>query len=120
MSGVLVVMEAASVQRGGGLNRMSLEALAAGVALAEKLGSECSAALLGAELKDVAANVGGRITKLYMVEHALLAQYTADGYVTALEQLIRKLEPAYVLVALTRIRFATLRLAVWRLASNRC
>ena len=31
------------------------------------------------------------------LEHPLLAPYTADGYVLAFEQLIHKLEPAYVL-----------------------
>ncbi len=33
---------------------------------------------------------------MYPVEHALLKEYTADGYVVALEQLVKKLEPAYV------------------------
>ena len=47
MSGVLVVME----QRGGVLNRMSLEAVAAGQLLAAKLGLECSAAVLGEGLR---------------------------------------------------------------------
>jgi electron transfer flavoprotein alpha subunit len=93
MSGVLVVMEAASAQRGGGLNRMSLEALAAGATLAEKLRSECSTALLGTGSHAVEISGNG---KLYSVEHELLAQYTADGYVGALEQLIKKLEPSHV------------------------
>jgi electron transfer flavoprotein alpha subunit len=87
MSGVLVVME----QRGGVLNRMSLEALAAGQALAAMVGGECSAALLGT----VGVAVSGA-TKVYSVEHALLKDYTADGYVIALEQLVKKLAPSYV------------------------
>jgi electron transfer flavoprotein alpha subunit len=87
MSGVLVVME----QRAGVLNRMSMEALAAGQALAAMVGGECSAALLGAG--GVAVNGAA---KLYSVEHALLKDYTADGYVIALEQLVKKLGPSYV------------------------
>ena len=92
MSGVLVVME----QRGGTLNRMSLEALAAGAALAAKLGVGCSVALLGAKLYSGGIVGNGRMAEFYSVEHPLLEQYTADGYVAALEQLIKKLEPAYV------------------------
>ena len=90
MSGVLVVME----QRGGVLNRMSLEAVAAGQLLAAKLGLECSAAVLGEGAGSLGAKVGG---KVYSVDHALLKDYTADGYVAALEQLVKKLEPKYVL-----------------------
>jgi electron transfer flavoprotein alpha subunit len=89
MSGVLVVME----QRGGVLNRMSMEAMAAGLQLAAKAGGECSAAVLGA---GGGAGVSG-VAKAYSVEHALLKDYTADGYCAALEQLIKKLGPSYVL-----------------------
>ena len=89
MSGVLVVME----QRAGVLNRMSLEALAAGQALAAMVGGECSAALLGTG--DVAVSGAA---KVYSVEHALLKDYTADGYVIALEQLVKKLVPSYVVL----------------------
>ncbi len=87
MSGVLVVME----QRGGVLNRMSMEALAAGQALAAMVGGECSAAVLGTG----GVAVSG-VAKVYSVEHALLKDYTADGYVIALEQLVKKLAPSYV------------------------
>ncbi len=87
MSGVLVVME----QRGGVLNRMSMEALAAGQMLARMVGGECSAALLGTG----GIGVSGA-AKVYSVEHALLKDYTADGYVIALEQLVKKVGPGYV------------------------
>src|ERR1700682_4343398 len=90
MSGVLVVIE----QRGGVFNRMSLEAVAAGEFLAAKRGLECSAAVLGEGAGSLGAKAGG---KVYSVDHALLKDYTADGYVAALEQLVKKLEPKYVL-----------------------
>jgi electron transfer flavoprotein alpha subunit len=89
MSGVLVVME----KRGGVLNRMSLEAVAAGQQLAAKMGGECLAAVLGA---GGGAGASG-VAKVYSVEHALLKDYTADGYCAALEQLIQKLAPDFVL-----------------------
>ena len=89
MSGVLVVME----QRGGVLNRMSLEALAAGQVLAAKVGGDCSAVVLSAA---GGVSSGGSGAKVYSVEHALLKDYTADGYCAALEQLVKKIEPSYV------------------------
>jgi electron transfer flavoprotein alpha subunit len=90
MSGVLVVME----QRGGTLNRMSLEALAAGNALAAKSGGDCTAAVLSST---GGINTSGKTTKLYSIEHPLLEHYTSDGYCAALEQLIKKLNPSYVI-----------------------
>jgi electron transfer flavoprotein alpha subunit len=89
MSRVLVVME----QRGGVLNRMSMEALAAGQMLAVMVGGECSAALLS---DGAGGSDAGKAGKFYSVEHALLKVYTADGYVIALEQLVKKLAPSYV------------------------
>lgn len=94
MSGVLVVME----QRGGTWNRMSFEALAAGQQLATRLGMECSAAVPGAKVDALASELASKkLTKVYTVQHDLLGAYTADGYVAALEQLVRQAGPDYVL-----------------------
>jgi electron transfer flavoprotein alpha subunit len=93
MSGVLVVMETLQAQRGGGLNRLSLEALAAGQMLATKAGGDCSVAVLSAA---GGVSGGGKAAKVYSVEHPLLKEYTADGYCAALEQLVKKIEPSYV------------------------
>jgi electron transfer flavoprotein alpha subunit len=94
MSGVLVVME----QRAGVWNKMSFEALAAGMALAAKLGVGCSAAVLGDAVRmEGGWETGGkRPDAVFAVKHALLKEYTADGYVAALEQLVKKVEPGYV------------------------
>jgi electron transfer flavoprotein alpha subunit len=92
MSGVLVVLE----HRGGAYNRMSWEALAAGQQLAAS-GQPLSAAVVGNDLDALNSELAGnKLDKGYRVEHALLRNYTADGYVSALEQLIKKLEPSYV------------------------
>jgi electron transfer flavoprotein alpha subunit len=94
MSGVLVVME----QRAGKWNKMSFEALAAGQQLAAKLGVGVSAAVAGEGLQALGGiSSSGKLDAAYAVDHALLKDYTADGYVTALEQLVKKLQPAYVL-----------------------
>lgn len=94
MSGLLVVME----QRNGSWNRMSFEALAAGQQLATKLGTECSAAVVGSGVEALATELAGKkLAKVYTVEHDLLKTYTADGYVAALEQLVKQTNPDYIL-----------------------
>ncbi len=92
MSSVLVIME----QRAGAWNRMSFEALAAGQQLAATLGLPCSAAVIGASTlaEELATH---KLASVHSVEYDLLSPYTADGYVIALEQLVRQLAPAYVL-----------------------
>lgn len=93
MSGVLVVME----QRGGSWNRMSFEALAAGQQLAAKLGVDCSAVVMGDGVGSLAAELSSKkLAKVITVEHTLLKTYTADGYVAALEQVVKQTGPAYV------------------------
>jgi electron transfer flavoprotein alpha subunit len=94
MSGVLVIVE----HRNGAVTRASLEALAAGQSLAKQLGADCSAAILGEGIAALAREVSGKqLAGVYAVEHLLLQQYTADGYTLALQQLIQKLAPAYIL-----------------------
>ncbi len=91
MSGILVVME----QRGGRIARICWEALAA----AQRLGDSASitAVVIGAQTEAPAAEVAARAPgKVLRVEHALLMPYTPDGCIAALQQLIQREEPAYV------------------------
>jgi electron transfer flavoprotein alpha subunit len=98
MSEVLVVLE----HRGGAYNRMSWEALAAGQQIAAASGGSLSAAIVGSDLEALSGELAGRkLDHGYRVEHALLKDYTADGYVSALEQLIKKVAPAYIVFAHT-------------------
>ncbi|MGC8550404.1 MAG: electron transfer flavoprotein subunit alpha/FixB family protein [Acidobacteriaceae bacterium] len=93
MSGVLVVLE----HRNGAWVRMSWEAIAAAGQLAQIGGGSVYTAALGGELGALsaeAASHGG--AKLHTLEHAQLAQYTPEGYTLALEELIRKHQPAWV------------------------
>ena len=95
-AGVLVVLE----QRAGSWNRMSFEALAAAQQLAAKLGTTCSAAVLGTgqSVSTLATELATRqLDKVYSVDHALLEPYTSDGLVTALHQLIQHANPSFVL-----------------------
>jgi electron transfer flavoprotein alpha subunit len=91
---ILVILE----QRDGGWNRMSFETLAAAGQIGRELGEPVSAAIAGQGAATLAAEVAGRnLERVYTVEHALLRDYTADGYTTALEQLIRRVKPGLVL-----------------------
>ena len=94
MSGVLVVVE----HRNQTLGRTSFEALTAGQVLAKMLGVDCSAAVLGEGIAPLAAELGGNaLGKVFAIEHTLLKNYTADGYVHALEQVVKTTAPSFVL-----------------------
>jgi electron transfer flavoprotein alpha subunit len=91
---VLAILE----HNGGALHRMSFETLAAAQELAAALGTEVEAALAGSGLSPLAAEVAAKkVAKVWAVEDAALANYTADGYTAALETLIRKTAPSLVL-----------------------
>jgi electron transfer flavoprotein alpha subunit len=93
MSGVYVVLE----DRGGRIGRISWEALAAANILAAQSGTKANAIVIGAQteaLAQAAANKG--LAKVTRIEHPLLAQYTSDGFRSALEQFIRAESPDYL------------------------
>lgn len=93
MTGILVVLE----QRGLTWNRMSWEAVAAGRRLARETGQQLSAAVPGSELSGLSADLASAgIDRGYLVDDELLKDYTPEAYTAALEQLVRKLQPAYV------------------------
>ena len=93
MSGVWVVVE----QREGSIGRISWEAIAAGKWLAGKLGLEANAVVIGSGTEPAATQVAAKaVAKVVRIEHALLAQYTSDGYSRALEQFIAQEKPEYL------------------------
>jgi electron transfer flavoprotein alpha subunit len=91
---VLVITE----QRGGKWNRMSFETLAAAQQIAPALNVPVEVAVLSSDAKPLAGELSHfDVTKVYAVNHPLLAQYTADAYTIATEQLVRKTSPKLVL-----------------------
>jgi electron transfer flavoprotein alpha subunit len=91
---VLVILE----HNGGKWNRMSFEALAAGQKIAQASNSSVAAAVLGSGLEALAQEATGfTLEKVYALDHALLANYTPDGYTAALHQLIDAVKPEVVL-----------------------
>jgi electron transfer flavoprotein alpha subunit len=98
MNGVLVVLEYRTEAGQPVWNRLSWEALAAGQELARNTGQPMMAAVAGEATASAAAEAARKkLERVYAVEHELLHRYTAEGFVAALEQLIRAIQPSYVM-----------------------
>jgi electron transfer flavoprotein alpha subunit len=92
---VLVVLQ----HRDGSLHRMSREAIAAGQSLAAARGGRVAAVLLGDDLDAVAAEAARfDLAAVHVGRHQALAAYTPGAWAGALEQIVRALEPAVVLL----------------------
>lgn len=85
---ILIFLE----RSGSAFHKLSLETLAAGQQLASEMNLPLAAVVIGEGSTDVPA------PQVFSIQHPLLAQYTADGYTAALEQLIRAEQPRYVLL----------------------
>ncbi len=96
--GVWIVAE----QTKGELHPVSLELLGEGRKVADSLGEDLCAVLLGQDIEalvDTLAHYGAN--KVYLVEHDLLAQYTTDAYTLVLAGLVRKYKPLIVILGAT-------------------
>ncbi len=110
---ILLVLE----ESNGKIKRASWEALAAALRLGPA--ENITAVVIGAQTEELAAEAATKpVGKVVRVEHPLLAQYTADGFCAALQQLIQNENPTQV-VFRTRIRCAIMRRR-WPAASARC
>jgi electron transfer flavoprotein alpha subunit len=82
-------------QRAGRLSRISLEVLAAAKLLGDA--GAITAIVPGAQTESFAAELAARSSgKIIRIEHPLLAPYTADAFIAAMEQLIKRENPAYI------------------------
>ena len=91
-------------QRGGKVQEVAFELLGEGRVLADQLGVELGAVLLGHQVKDLAATLFAHgADKVYVVDHPALAAYTAEPYSEAMSALIRKYKPEVVLAGATSI-----------------
>ena len=87
---VLVVAE----QRAGALNPVSWEAVAA----AQAIGAPIAVAVAGAGVAGAAAELAAAdVAEVLVVEDPALADYTPDGYIAALAQVIEQERPGLVL-----------------------
>lgn len=96
--GILLFIE----QRDGVLNRTSLEAMVAAQGIASATGEKLSAVVLGRSIAGVASDVASKkLFAVHTVEDDKIAEYTPDGYVPALRQVIEKLDPRFVILSHT-------------------
>ena len=96
--GILLFIE----QRDGVLNRTSFEAMVAAQGIASATGEKLSAVVLGKSIDGVAFEVASKkLDAVHTVEDDKLAEYTPDGYVAALKQVIEKLDPRFVILSHT-------------------
>lgn len=92
---ILIVVE----QREGKLNRVSWETLAGAQAIAAETGWTLEAAVVGAGVAGMAAEVATKkVVKVYAVESAKLEPYTPDAFAAALKQLLESRKPKLVLM----------------------
>jgi len=97
-NGILVFIE----HKAGTLNKTSLEAIAAGQKLAGETGQSVTAVVLGSGAQALAQDIATyELAKVINVDHEKLADYTPDAYASAMEQVVRALDPQYVLMSHT-------------------
>lgn len=95
---VLVFVE----HQGGKITRPTWEALAAGQHLAQALGVEVRAVVLGAKASELAREVAAaELSEVIALDSPLLADYTPDGYSLALRSLIAERQPRFVVFSHT-------------------
>ena len=98
MNSVLVFLEA----KGNEVSRISLEAMAAGHALATALDLPYDVALVGPPSSLLLATIHGKPPRtVYAIDHTLLHIYSSDAWCDAYAELIQARKPAYVIFAHT-------------------
>jgi len=94
--GILIFIE----HKAGTLNKTSLEAIAAGQKLGNDLGQKVSAVVLGSS--SLASEIASYdLEKVLSAENDKLTDYTPDAYAAALEQVVRTVDPQYVIMSHT-------------------
>ena len=89
-------------EREGKIREVSLELLGEGRRLADQLGQELAAVLLGNGVKEQAAQlITQGADKVYLAQHPLLERYQTDPYAQVVTDLIQQFKPAIVLMGAT-------------------
>ena len=86
----------------GKLAPITAELLGGGRDLADKLGGELSAVLLGSDIGDLSKEaIALGADKVYVVDDPLLKDYTTDAYVAAMEKVVKEVSPDVLLFGTT-------------------
>jgi len=87
----------------GNIRKITFELLSQGKKMAEKLGEELVAVLLGSKVEGLTGRLAEYADKVYWVEDPQLAQYTTDAYATVLANLCKEHQPSIFLCGATVI-----------------
>jgi len=99
-NGVLVYVETAA----GRLTAIATEGLGCGRKLADDLGQELSAVLLGAKVESLASEaIAFGADKVYVIDDPLLKDYRTDAYLAAMEKVVNEAKPQIILLGQTNI-----------------
>ncbi len=94
--GVWIVAE----QRGGALRKVSFEIASAARKLADELGEEVSAVLVGSGVEGLAPELAKYgVDKVYVADDAVFADYTTDGYGAAVAKVVKENDPSILLLS---------------------
>jgi electron transfer flavoprotein alpha subunit len=86
-------------QRDAKWNKTSFETLAAAQQIAKDTGGALVAGVVGNGVASLADELAGKnVSEVLLIEHALLASYTPDGYTLALKQAIAQTSPDLLLL----------------------
>jgi electron transfer flavoprotein alpha subunit len=98
--GVMILAEPV----GSELSTITTEALGCGRKLADELGEELSAVLIGKNVRDLAQEaIAFGAEKVYVVEDDLLADYQVDAFLAVMEGVVRETLPKILLLGQTYI-----------------
>ncbi len=82
----------------GSLRKVTFEILSEARKIADKIGEELCAVILGEQLEPLADKCGHYgADKVYLVENAALKDYTTEGYTKALADLVKEHQPSILL-----------------------
>jgi len=97
----------------GKLAAIATEILGCGRKLADELGQELSAVLVGSDISNLAQEViTFGATKVYVIDDPLLQDYQTDSYVSVMEKVVKQVMPQILILGQTSIgRDLTPRLA---------
>lgn len=94
--GVWIIAE----QRDGALRKVSFEIASTARRLADELGTEVSAVLMGSGIEGIAPELGKYgVDRIFVADDAALETYTTDAYAAAAAHVVREKEPAILLLA---------------------
>ena len=96
--GVMIVAEVVE----GKLAAIATELLGCGKKLADELGQELSAALIGSDVSGLAQEaIAFGAGKVYVVDDAQLKDYQTDSYVAAMEKVVKEAMPQIIIMGQT-------------------